>query len=96
MRHLIPGMYQRGWGRIIALAVHPTKLPPAYSYNVAKAARMQAMLLAYDQAWKKGVTVNIIAPGPVPKIESLEEAIEQCDHGPAWHDRSTTSPQDIA
>jgi len=32
----------------------------------------------------------------VPEIQSLALAIEQCEHGPAWHNRATTSPQDIA
>ena len=63
---------------------------------MAKAARVQAMLVACDSAWAEGVTVNTIGPGPVPGIESLEAAIEQCEHGPAWQNRGTTSPQDIA
>ena len=54
------------------------------------------MLQGRDQAWRNGVTVNVIGPGPVPAIESLAEAIEQCDHRPAWRQRSNTSPQDIA
>jgi len=93
---VLPGMYKRKWGRLIGIALHPTRLPPAYSYNVGKAARAQALLLAQDQAWFHGVTVNIIAPSPVPAIKSLKEAIEQCDRGPAWQKRTTTSPQDIA
>lgn len=93
---VLPGMYKRKWGRFIGIALHPTKLPPAYSYNVGKAARLQALLLAQDQAWQNGVTVNIIAPGPVSAIQSLKEAIEQSDHGSAWQKRSTVSPQDIA
>jgi len=32
----------------------------------------------------------------IPTIGSLEEAIEQCEHGSAWLNRTTTSPQDIA
>lgn len=93
---VLPGMFKRKWGRIIGIALHPTKLPPAYSYNVGKAARTQALLLARDQGWPNGVTINVIAPGPVPAIESLQEALEQCDHGPAWQRRTTVSPQDIA
>ena len=93
---VLPGMYKRKWGRVIGLALHPTKKSPAYSYNVGKAARTQALLLAQGQAWLNGVTVNIIAPGPVPAVKSLKEAIELCDHEPVWHKRTTTSPQDIA
>jgi len=89
-------MYKRKWGRIIGIALLPPYESPAYSYNVGKAARVHAMLQARDQAWRNGVTVNVIAPGPVPAIESLSEAVEQCEHGPAWRNRSNTSPQDIA
>jgi len=89
-------MYKRKWGRLVGISLHPTNLPPAYSYNVGKAARTQALLLAQEQAWQSGVTINVIAPSPVPTIEGLEEAIEQCEHGRAWQKRTTTSPQDIA
>jgi len=93
---VLPQMYERKWGRVIGIALLPPYESPAYSYNVGKAARVQAMLQARDQAWRNGVTVNVLCPGPVPAIESLAEAIEQCDHGPAWRQRSNTSPQDIA
>ena len=93
---VLPEMYKRKWGRVIGISLLPPYESPAYSYNVGKAARTHAMLQARDEAWHNGVTVNIISPGPVPAIESLNEAIEQCDHGPAWHKRSNTSPQDIA
>ncbi len=96
MPPVLPGMYERKWGRLIGIALHPTRLPTAYSYNVGKAARAQALLLAQDQAWSSGVTVNIIAPGPVSGIESLEEATEQCAHGAAWQNRANVSPQDTA
>ncbi len=98
--HLMPlvlgGMYERQWGRLIAISLTPPYESPAYAYNVAKAARTHALLIARDSAWKKNVTVNTIGPGPVTQIESLELAIEQCEHGPAWGNRGTTSPQDIA
>jgi len=54
------------------------------------------MLLAWEKAWEHGVALNIIGPGPVAEITTLEEAIEQCAHGPAWDKRTSTSPQDIA
>lgn len=98
--HLMPlvlgGMYKKKWGRIITIALIPPYNSPAYAYNVAKAARVHAALLARDAAWQNGVTINTIAPGPVPAIETLEAAVEQCEHGPLWQNRTTTSPQDIA
>jgi len=93
---VLPGMYERKWGRFIAIALAPPFGSPAYAYSVGKVARAHALLLARDAAWRHGVTLNVIGPGPVPKIGSLQEAIEQCDGGPAWRGRATTSPQDIA
>jgi 3-oxoacyl-[acyl-carrier protein] reductase len=93
---VLPGMYARQWGRLIGIATHPVRLSPAYAYNAGKAARMQALLLAQDQAWSRGVTVNVIAPGPVAGLPDLENAIEQCRHGAAWQERANVSPQDIA
>jgi NAD(P)-dependent dehydrogenase (short-subunit alcohol dehydrogenase family) len=89
-------MYQRQWGRLIGLATHPGKLSPAYAYNAGKAARTHALLLAQDQAWANGVTINVIAPGPVAGISTLENAIEQSQQGIAWQQRTDVSPQDIA
>lgn len=93
---VLPGMFTRKWGRFIGIALHPTKMPPAYAYNVSKAARSEAFRLATDQAWSHGVTVNTVAPGPIAPLDSLKKAIEQCDHGDAWTLRENVSPQDIA
>jgi NAD(P)-dependent dehydrogenase (short-subunit alcohol dehydrogenase family) len=93
---LLPGMYERGWGRIIGIATHPVKLSPAYAYNLGKAARMQALLLAQDQAWPHGVTINVIAPGPVSSLPDLSAAADLAQHGPAWRERANVTPQDIA
>ena len=93
---VLPGMYEREWGRLIGIATHPVKLSPSYAYNVGKAARLHALLLAQDQAWPHGVTVNVIAPGPVTGIPDLAGAVEQCRHGAAWQQRADVSPQDIA
>jgi 3-oxoacyl-[acyl-carrier protein] reductase len=93
---VLPQMKERKWGRIIGISLLPPYDSPSYSYNVSKAARTHALLQARDQIWCYGVTVNVIAPGPVPAIESLSKAIEQCEHGSAWQNRSNTSPQDIA
>jgi NAD(P)-dependent dehydrogenase (short-subunit alcohol dehydrogenase family) len=93
---VLPGMYERKWGRVIGISLLPPFESPAYAYNVAKAARTGALLQMRGAAWKRGVAVNVIAPGPVDGIETLAQAVEQCDHGPAWTARKNTSPQDIA
>lgn len=96
MPRILPGMYARGWGRMIGIASHPGKLSPAYAYNTGKAARIHALLLAQDQAWAHGVTVNVIAPGPMTGLNDLTSAIEHTQHGEAWLKRANISPQDIA
>jgi NAD(P)-dependent dehydrogenase (short-subunit alcohol dehydrogenase family) len=93
---VLPGMYEREWGRILGIAMHPRLLSPAYAYNLLKAARLQALLLASEQAWPRGVTVNIIAPGPVAALTTFEQAVEHCEHSALWQTRTDTSPQDIA
>jgi 3-oxoacyl-[acyl-carrier protein] reductase len=93
---VLPKMYERNWGRVIGISLLPPYDSPAYSYNVGKAARTHALLQARDEAWRNGVTINIIGPGPVTAIESLDEAIEQCEHGTAWQKRTNISPQDVA
>lgn len=96
MAAVLPGMYARRWGRLIAIASHPVKRSPAYAYNLAKAARLQAVLLAEDQAWAHGVTLNVIAPGPLSGLPDLETAVEHASRGLAWQERADISPQDIA
>jgi NAD(P)-dependent dehydrogenase (short-subunit alcohol dehydrogenase family) len=90
--HLMPllltKMYAQKWGRIVALG-----LAPPY---VGKASRAQVLLLAKEEARQHGVTLNLIAPGPVSEIETLEDAIDQCNHGSGWQNRPGISPQDIA
>jgi NAD(P)-dependent dehydrogenase (short-subunit alcohol dehydrogenase family) len=93
---VLPEMYERNWGRIIGISQHPRTISPAYAYNVGKGARTQALLLASEQAWSQGVTINVIAPGPVSGIDALNDALEQCKHGEKWHSRENISPQDIA
>lgn len=93
---VLPGMYERKWGRIIGLSLERPFNCPAYAYNVAKAARTHALLAMRGEAWKHGVTVNVIAPGPVDGIDDLAQAIELCNHGPGWENRPNVTPQDIA
>jgi len=93
---VLPGMYERKWGRVIGLSLEPTYGSPAYSYNAAKAARTSAFLFAAKDAKRNGVTINVIGPGPVPEVSTLQEAIELCEHGPAWQNRKKPTPQDIA
>ncbi len=93
---VLPGMYERRWGRIVGIGLLPPYESPAYAYNVAKAARAEALLRMCDEAWEYGVTMNVVGPGPVSEIASFAEAVEQCEQGPAWRERANVSPQDVA
>lgn len=96
MSLVLPGMYERKWGRLIGISLALNLPSPSYAYDAAKAARTGALRRAVDEAWQHGVTVNIIAPGPVAELSGLEEAIELCDHGKKWNERNNVTPQDIA
>ncbi len=93
---LLEDMEKRKWGRIIGIASNMDIPSPSYSYNVAKLAKIQALKLAVKEAWKMGVTVNIIGPGPVDEISNLEEACDYCNHNNEWLNRKKVTPQDIA
>lgn len=93
---VLKDMEKRRWGRIIGIASNMAIPSPSYSYNTAKSARIEALRLAVSEAWKMGVTVNIMAPGPVDEIPSLDEAYGYCSHDQEWIDRKKVSPQDIA
>ncbi len=93
---LLKNMEKRSWGRIIGIASNMDIPSPSYSYNAAKIARIETLKLAVSEAWKKGVTINIIAPGPVDEIPSFKTACDYCDHIEEWNGRKKVTPQDIA
>ncbi|HEY3085012.1 MAG TPA: SDR family oxidoreductase [Candidatus Dormibacteraeota bacterium] len=82
---VLPGMTERGWGRIVVIAsVWGRESGGAPAYNAAKAAEVSfAKSLAREVA-SKGVTVNSVAPG-----STLWE-------GGGWHRRQQADPDGIA
>ena len=80
---VLPDMYSRKWGRIVAISLLSTTPSPSYAYNSGKAARTNALLLAREEAWKKGVTIDVISPGPVDgkQIPYFTEGIWIYDNG---------------
>ena len=67
MRAAIPGMAERGWGRVVNVASTAGKRPSAAmpDYSVAKAAELSLSRLFADRYAARGVLVNAICPGPV-------------------------------
>jgi 3-oxoacyl-[acyl-carrier protein] reductase len=66
MRALVPGMLQRGWGRVVNVSSTAGKRPSANmpEYSVTKAAQLSLSRLWADRCAARGVLVNAICPGP--------------------------------
>jgi 3-oxoacyl-[acyl-carrier protein] reductase len=66
MRAIVPGMRERGWGRVVNVSSTAGKRPSRYmpEYSVAKAAQLSLSRLYADRCAADGVLVNAICPGP--------------------------------
>jgi len=63
---VLPGMLERGWGRVVVIAsVWGRESGGAPAYNAAKAAEISYMTALAREVAAKGVTVNCIAPGSI-------------------------------
>jgi 3-oxoacyl-[acyl-carrier protein] reductase len=89
MRAAIPGMLERGWGRIVNVSSSAGKRPTSHmpEYSVTKAAELSLSRLFADRYAERGVLVNAVCPGPV-KSEMwmapgglLDQATESGDGG---------------
>ncbi len=99
MRAALPGMRERGWGRIISIGGYmaddwrfgPPDAP--LDYPLGKAARHWLTRTLGPRELPHGITINAIAPGPTPYV-SFEEAVAAARGEP--HRRDVNSPQDAA
>jgi 3-oxoacyl-[acyl-carrier protein] reductase len=75
MRAAVPGMVERGWGRIVNVASTAGKRPSASmaEYSVAKAAELSLSRLYADRHAADGVLVNAVCPGPVKSEMWMDE-----------------------
>jgi 3-oxoacyl-[acyl-carrier protein] reductase len=66
MRAAVPGMTERGWGRIVNVSSSAGKRPSTETaeYSVAKAAELSLSRVFADRYADSGVLVNAICPGP--------------------------------
>jgi len=66
MRAAVPGMAERGWGRIVNVSSSSGKRPSPQTseYSVAKAAELSLSRVFADRYAHSGVLVNAICPGP--------------------------------
>jgi 3-oxoacyl-[acyl-carrier protein] reductase len=75
MRSAIPGMAERGWGRVVNVASTAAKRPSANmaEYSVAKAAELSLSRLFADRHAGEGVLVNAVCPGPTKSELWMDE-----------------------
>jgi 3-oxoacyl-[acyl-carrier protein] reductase len=66
MRAVVPGMVERGWGRIVNVCSSAAKRPSGMTpeYSVTKAAELSLSRVFADAYAGRGVLVNAICPGP--------------------------------
>lgn len=66
-RRTLPGMVERGWGRVVNVSSSAGKRPSARwpAYAPTKAALQALTVVLADQYGGSGVTVNAVCPGPV-------------------------------
>jgi len=82
---VLPGMLERGWGRVVVIAsVWGRESGGAPAYNAAKAAEISYTTALAREVAAKGVTVNCIAPGSI-----LWE-------GGGWDRRQKADPEGMA
>ncbi len=79
MKYVLPGMRERGWGRVINIGLSNALRMPSVSggapdYCLGKAARAWMAMAFASQELRKGITVNCIEPGLTPHMP-FEDAL---------------------
>jgi 3-oxoacyl-[acyl-carrier protein] reductase len=77
MRHYIPGMTERGWGRIVNIATFSAKNPMIWRLmsGPARSALINYTASVSREIAKHGVTINNILPG-IFRTEGFQETFE--------------------
>jgi len=75
MRAAIPGMRERGWGRVVNVSSTAGKRPSAAmaEYSVAKAAELSLSRLFADRHASEGILINAVCPGPAKSELWMDE-----------------------
>jgi 3-oxoacyl-[acyl-carrier protein] reductase len=84
-RPLVPGMIDRGWGRIVMVSsvTGPvTAIPGSVGYGAAKAAMDGLMRGLALELGPSGITANSVAPGWIASGSQLPEEAEAGRHTP--------------
>ncbi len=94
IRHLVPAMRERGWGRVINIAtgaaITPTSAQPDYA---ASKAAMLNLTLSLSKALKRtGVTSNAVSPGMI-RTQGLERFLTGFAAKRGWGDDLSRAEQ---
>ncbi|MFJ5216115.1 SDR family NAD(P)-dependent oxidoreductase [Streptomyces sp. NPDC088354] len=100
IRRLVPGMRERGWGRVIqiggGLASQPTALLP--HYNATLAARHNLAVSLARELKDTGVTSNVVSPGAV-LVDSVERLLTgmaaEREWGESWEEIERNAARDF-
>jgi NAD(P)-dependent dehydrogenase (short-subunit alcohol dehydrogenase family) len=101
MKYAVPGMRERGWGRIIQLGMTrvlhlQTMKNLAPDYCLGKAARAWMTTAFGIQEFDNGITVNIIEPGLTSHMK-LDEALKAAKGDlDDWRQRDKSTAHDVA
>ena len=101
MKHIVPGMRKRQWGRIIHIGLDNARrmqnmASVAPDYCLGKAARAWMTTAFGLQEFRQGITVNCIEPGPTAQM-SFADALKAAkgDYSD-WQQRDGSCAHDVA
>ncbi|GAA4575854.1 SDR family NAD(P)-dependent oxidoreductase [Planotetraspora kaengkrachanensis] len=100
IRRLVPGMRERGWGRVIqiggGLSSQPTPMLPHYSASLA--ARHNLAVSLARELKGTGVTSNVVSPGAI-LVDSVErfltEMAPERGWGESWEEIERNAARDF-
>ena len=101
MKYVVPGMRKRGWGRIIHVGLAGVMTAQstagvAADYCLGKAARAWMTRAFGLQEFKKGITVNCVAPGVTEHL-AFEDALSFAQgESSSWTKREKANAHDVA
>ena len=85
IRHLVPAMRERGWGRVVTigggLASQPMNTHP--QYNATLAARHNLAVSLARELKGTGVTSNVVSPGAI-LVEATRELVTEIGPARGW------------